>query len=228
LRAEATKRGRQVNVPATRYAFELVRSHPRLLLRFAATSVGRSAVVMGSVLLIQQFLATVLQNKAAFTATWTDELMLCGIGILLIISSVAASLLAYDTQVGRQRIVKVAELALMERLVRHLLNLSVRFFDRTSHGDLLHAIRQDVTDLRAVLMAYAMIVMEGTTAVGLVGAALWISPRLTFWALLVLPVAALPLVLIAQRTQARSFTQRQSGYVVFDMILQARPGSRRL
>src|SRR5438046_2836996 len=44
---EFTNRGRRVNVRVTRYALELVRSHPRLLCRFAATSVGRSAVVMG-------------------------------------------------------------------------------------------------------------------------------------------------------------------------------------
>jgi ABC-type multidrug transport system fused ATPase/permease subunit len=41
----------------------------------------------------------------------------------------------------------------MERLIRHLLHLSVTFFDRQSHGDIIQAVRQDVTELRTVVMA---------------------------------------------------------------------------
>lgn len=218
------------NAPGTRYAIAVARSHPFLLYRFGAASLGRTAFIAGSVLLIREFLSAVLGKKEGLAAAWTghfgDAVALWGIGVLLIVSYVGASVLYYDSQVVRQRIVKVVELALMERLLRQLLSLSVRFFDRTSHGDLLQAIRQDVAKLRIVLMSCAEIVIEGTAAVGLLGAAVWISPQLAFWVLLILPAAALPLVVIARRTRGRSFIERKAGYVVFDMILQLLRGIR--
>ena len=137
-----------------------------------------------------------------------------------------ASWLAYDNQVVRQRIVMIVELTLMERLIRHLLSLSVSFFDRTSHGDLIHAVREDVTNLRTIFMSFAEVMMEGMVALGLIATAIWLSPRLAFWALIVLPLASLPIVIIARRTRARSFAERRSGYVVFDAILQMLRGIR--
>lgn len=74
---------------------------------------------------------------------------------LLVCVFVGASLLDYDNQVVQQRIIKIVELGMMERLIRHLLSLSVPFFDRQSHGDIVHAVRQDVSELRMVILAVA-------------------------------------------------------------------------
>ncbi len=219
-----------VSIPVQRAAIDLIRSHKLLLVRFIATSVGRTGAVMASVLLVREFFVAVLDKRAGLAATFAArfgaDAALWALGVLLIVSYVGASLLAYDNQVVRQRIVMVVELTLMERLVRHLLRLSVSFFDRTSHGDLIHAVREDIADLRTIFMSCAGIVMEGTVALGLAAAAVWISPRLAFWALLVLPVASLPIIGIARRTHARSFAERRSGYAVFDAILQLLRGIR--
>jgi len=217
-------------IPAAGQALGLLRAHPSLLVRFAVTSLGRTATVMGSVLLIREFLFAVVEKQAGFTAILTSGLgsgaALWAVGGLLIASYVGASLLYYDNQVVRQRLVKVVELDLMERLVRHLLGLSVGFFDRTSHGDLVQAIREDVANLRLVLMSGATVFMDGAVALGLIGATIWISPRLAFWALLVLPLAALPVVIIARNTRARSLVERRYAYAVFDIILQMLRGIR--
>jgi ABC-type multidrug transport system fused ATPase/permease subunit len=148
------------------------------------------------------------------------------VAALLVLSYAGASLFLYDNQVARQRIVKLVELGLMERLIRHLLTLSVPFYDRQSHGDFIQAVRQDVSNLRAVIMAYGGLFMEGLVGLGAVGAAVAISPTLAFWAFLVLPIACLPLVLIARRTRQRSLVVRRTGYVLFDVILQILRGSR--
>jgi len=220
----------RVDSAALRYTIAPLASHKRLLARFVLTSAARTLCVMATVLLMQQFLVAVLDKRQGFAGAVASRLGDAGalwlVGGLLVVAYVGASVLYYDHQLARQRMVKVVELGLMERLVRHLLGLSVRFFDRSSHGDLVHAIRQDVANLRIVLMAGATIVMEGAVALGLLGAAVWISPRLAFWALLVLPAAVLPVVVIARRTRARSFAERQTGYVVFDMILQLLRGIR--
>ena len=68
--------------------------------------------------------------------------------------------------------------------------------------------------------------MESAVAVGLIVVGVWISPALALWALLVLPIASLPLVIIARRTRARSLAERRAGYVVFDVILQILRGIR--
>jgi ATP-binding cassette, subfamily B, bacterial MsbA len=208
----------------------LLRNQRGLLVRFVATSLGRTALAMASVLLIREFLFAVLQQESGFAGAVAEhagrEAALTGVALLLVCSYVGASLLYYDNQVVRQRIVKVVELGLMERLVRHLLALPVGFFDRSSHGDLIHAIRQDIGDLRVVFLSGATVAMESAVAAGLLAAAVWISPRLAFWALFVLPIAALPLLLIARRTRARSYAERRTGYVVFDVILQILRGIR--
>src|SRR5262249_50736662 len=85
---------------------------------------------------------------------------------------------------------------------------------------------QDVADVRVTVMACATMITEGAVAVGLVCCAVWLSPKLAFWALLVLPIASLPIVVIARRTRARSFAARRTGYVVFDVILQMLRGIR--
>jgi ATP-binding cassette, subfamily B, bacterial MsbA len=217
-------------IPARRYIVGLLGSQKPLLARFAMTSVGRTALMMAAVLLIREFLFATLEKKQGLTALVAEhfgpEAALWAVGVLLIGAYVGASLLYYDNQVVRQRIVKAVELPLMERLVRHLLGLSLRFFDRTSHGDLIQAIRQDVADLRVTVVSCATVLTEAAVSVGLVGCAVWLSPALAFWALLVLPAAFLPLVAIARRTRARSFAARRTGYVVFDVILQMLRGIR--
>src|SRR5262249_15048971 len=195
-----------------------------LLLRFAASSLGRTAMVMAIILLMRQFLSAGAAPSSGVEASGGAALW--GIAALLVGSYAGASLLDYDNQVVRQRIVKVVELGLMERLVRHLLTLSVEFFDRTSQGDLMQAIRQDVADLRAIVLSCATVIRESAVAAGLVVVAVRLSPTLAVWALLILPIASLPLVLIARRTYMGSLAERRAAYVVFDVILQILRGIR--
>jgi ABC-type multidrug transport system fused ATPase/permease subunit len=221
---------REKHAPVAPYVVDLLRSHKRLLLRCAATSAGRTVLVMAGILLIREFLAAVLDEKGglagSFATSFGPETAIWLVGVLLIVAYVGASLLSYDNQVVRQRIVMVVELALMERLVRQLLALSVGFFDRASHGDLVHAVREDVANLRAITMSCAETLMEGAVALGLVATAVWMSPQLAFWSLLVLPAASMPMVLIARRIRARSFAERRAAYAVFDVILQMLRGIR--
>jgi len=217
-------------LPAGQHILQLLRHERQLLLRFLGTSLGRTALVMASVFLIQEFLVGVLgeghglarslaQELGAATALW----LVAG---LLVVSYAGASFFLYDSQVVRQRIVKIVELGLMERLVRHLLALSVPFFDRQSQGDFIQAIRQDVSHLRNVVMAYGTLVMESALALGLMASAVWISPRLAGWVIGVLLLGLVPIALIGRRTRARSLSVRRKGYVLFDVVLQILRGLR--
>ncbi len=60
----------------------------------------------------------------------------------------------------------------------------------------------------------------------LLAVALWLSPTLTLWALVVLPAALFPIFIIARRTLRHSYRVRRAGYVLFDVILQILRGIR--
>jgi subfamily B ATP-binding cassette protein MsbA len=217
-------------VPIQRYVAELFRWEKRLLARFVITALGRAAASMAIILLVRDFLGGALtqgsglagyiaQSAGADAALWI-------VAGLLLAAYVTGSLLNFDNQVCQQRIVKVLELGMMERLIRHLLRLSVPFFDRQSHGDLVQAVRWDVSNLRTIVTAGAEIVMEVLLAAALFMSALWVSPRLTFWALIVMPGVLLPVSLIGQRVVRRSYRVRATGYLLFDMVLEIARGIR--
>jgi subfamily B ATP-binding cassette protein MsbA len=200
-----------------------------IVLRFGVTSLGKSLAGLATILLTRDFLARILggdaAHAAAMTPTGTMVALWSGAG-LLFLSILAASVLAFDNRVTQQRMAQLLELEMMEKLIRHLLVLSVSFFDRQSPGDMLQAVRQDVTQLRALVFAVAGIVLEAASALGLFAAAFWISPRLTLWSLIVLPLAALPVLLAARRASTRSLSIRKTGYALFDALMEMLRGIR--
>ncbi len=219
-----------MTIPGKTYIITLLRHEKPLVARFVVTSVARSALTMASILLIRDFLAGAIGEVGGWAGAATNAFgqtaTLWLVAILLVGSYVGASLFNYWNQVAQQEIIKVLELGMMERLIRHLLGLSVPFFDRQSHGDIIQAVRQDVSELRSVVLSWGRIFLEATVALGLFIAALWLSPALTLWALIVLPAAVFPVYWISKRTLEKSFLVRQTGYVLFDVILQMLRGIR--
>lgn len=208
----------------------LFRRQRRLLARFIVTALGRAGAALAVILLVRNFLSATLGEPGGLSHDIATALggpaALWIIAGLLILTYVVGSLFNYDNQVVQQRIIKVIELGMMERLIRHILTLSVTFFDRQSHGDIIQAIRQDVTHFRILVLSLAGLFFEAALASALLVSALWISPGLTLWALIVLPAALFPIYLVARRTLARSYRVRRTGYVLFNMILQILQGIR--
>jgi subfamily B ATP-binding cassette protein MsbA len=183
------------------------------------------------ILLIKDFLSGAIGGGGEGVAGWLTgavgaEPSLWIVAALLVTAYVGGSMLNYDNQVTQQRIVKVLELGMMDKLIRHLLSMSVPFFDKQSHGDIIQAVRQDVSNLRIVVISIANLLLEGLLAVALAAAAFWLSPTLFLWALVVLPLALLPIVLVARKTLRQSYNVRRTGYVLFDVILQILRGIR--
>ena len=198
--------------------FRLLRAEPGLVVRFAVASLGRAALMALTILLIRDFLGGVLGREAG-DGLWG------AVGMLLAVY-VGGTVLTYDARITEQKIVKVIELGTMERLIRQLLRLSVGFFDRRTHGDLIQAVRQDVSHLRTVAMAIANVILESLQALGLVIAAIVLSPSLALWAFILIPLAALPVFVIARRTLAHAYGVRRKGVALFDVLLQLLRGIR--
>ena len=204
----------------------LLRPHPWLVARFTVGSLGRAAMTAASILLIREFLAGVLGQGRAFGFSLNPEAALWITVALLLLVSLSAAVCNYDSQVTQMKLVKAIELGTMERMIRHLLGLSVGFLDRRTHGELLESIRQDVIQMRMVVLSTARIVLEVLQTAGLVAAAISFSPWLSLWAFFLVPVGALPIYLLARRTLARSFGVREKGIALFDALLQLLHGIR--
>ena len=185
---------------------------------------------MAVIFFIREFLAGVVNEPtglAGVVAGSMGQLAVLWISAaMLLITYVCGSLMYYDNQIVVQRMIKVMELGVMERVIRHLLRLSVPFADRQSHGDIIQTVRTDITQMRMVVQSSADIFLEVAVVLGLMATATWISPSLALWVLLVLPVVSLPVFFVAQRLRHRSYMVRQTGYVLFDMILEILKGMR--
>lgn len=204
----------------------LLKPHPGLVARFVFASLGRAALTAVSILLIREFLAGVITREQTLVPGITVEVsLLVVVGLLLLVNLTAAAF-NYDSRVSEQKIVKALELGTMERLIRLLLGLSVGFLDRRTHGDLLQSVRQDVSQMRTVVLSTASVVLESLQAGALIIAAVSLSPSLSLWAFILVPVAALPIYVLARRTLARSFGVRRKGVALFDSLLQLLHGIR--
>ncbi len=195
---------------------ELLRREPALLARFALASLGRAVLTAASILLIRDFLSSALGRSDAL---WSF------VGLLLV-ALLGSSLLTYAARVSEQRLVTVVELGTMDRLIRHILSLSVGFFDRRTHGEIVQTVRQDVTHVRMVAVAASNMVLEALQSIGLLLAAISLSPQLAFWAFLLIPAAVLPIAIIARKTLLHSHGVRRKSVVIFDMLLQLLNGIR--
>jgi len=219
-----------VKIPAADHILAILLREKKLLARLALSSLARALFSMATIILMQQFLAGVLGGKgglaAAMAARYGTAAALWAAAFLLLACYLATSMTTYDSQVVEQRVIRAVELGLIERLIRHLLTLSVGFFDRHAHGDLIQAIRQDVTQLRIIVSSLARMVLDGLVAAALLAAAVWVSPRLAFWVLLVFPLVALPVLVIARLIMKRSFQVRRQASLLYDVILQILRGIR--
>ncbi len=208
----------------------LFRWQKTLLARFVFTSVGRALTTMAVIFFIREFLAGAVDEPTGFTKVISDAFgapaVLWVAAGLLLVTYLLGAMLYYDNQIVVQRIIKVIELGVMERLIRHLLVLSVPYADRQQYGEVIQTLRTDVTQMRMVVHSAANILLEALVVAGLMMMAAWISPYLTLWVLIVLPIVSLPIFLISKQLRVRSFAVRKTSYLLFDMILEILKGMR--
>jgi ABC-type multidrug transport system fused ATPase/permease subunit len=208
----------------------LLRRKPGLLVRFVIGSLGRAVLTSATILLIHQFLAAVLGQTGGWVSLLLGragiELSLWSVIAMLAVVQLGAVALAYDSRISEHRMLTAVELGTMERVIAHVLGLSVDFFDDRTHGELIQSVRHDVTNLRLVVAAQSSLLLETTQALGLIVVATRLSPSLALWAFLLVPIAAIPITIAARRTLLASATLRRRNAGIFDMLLQLVHGIR--
>jgi len=87
-----------------------------------------------------------------------------------------------------------------DRLLGHILQLDMGFFNRFHGGELISRITNDINRIRmAVTLQLAVVIRESLVAIAFVVVVVVANPKLAFWGLVVLPLAAWPLAALAQR-----------------------------
>ncbi|HSC30107.1 MAG TPA: ABC transporter ATP-binding protein [Gemmatimonadaceae bacterium] len=133
------------------------------------------------------------------------------------------------TYVGEQVSVRLAhrvEIDSMRDVLRKLLTLSVRFFDRSSQGDLVMSSYDDLKGIRTVTLDLSIILLALSRLAGLAVVAWVLSPKLAVIGLIAVPLGMLPVYFLGQRiTKAASF-ERSAIATLFDSFLQVSSGVR--
>ena len=212
----------------------LLKGRRLMIAGFFLTSILRSLASIAVLLMMQWFLSGSLDARSlhrsrlasAIALHFGEPAVLWLTGAALLGLQITASLLNYLNLIIQQHLSKVVELGMMEKLIRHLLTLSVSFFDRQSQSDIVQTIRIDVTMVRVMVNTMSSILMECLLAVGYLIAAVMISSKVALVALVVIPVASLPVYLISLRTLKHSHRLRQTGYQLSDIVLQILRGIR--
>lgn len=88
------------------------------------------------------------------------------------------------------------------RLFVRLLNLPLGFFQKTSTGELMSRLMNDIGTLQNVISGMtAVIIKEPATLVSLLVFLLWQNPRMTLASLVVLPVCVVPITIYSRKVR---------------------------
>jgi ATP-binding cassette, subfamily B, bacterial MsbA len=199
----------------------LLREHRVQSVKFLGCAIGQAGCRAGTLWLIKQFLQHILTAPAGPPSV---RLYLAAGAIFLL--WFLASALEYGSKIAQQNLVRGIEFSAMMKVVRHLLTLSVRFFDRTSHGDLLTIARGDIASLRDLVGNVCTIAVSACTFTALMVTAFKLSPWLAFWGLVVFPIVTGPLIVLGNRIRRVAESRRTVGYKIYDVLAQVFNGIR--
>jgi subfamily B ATP-binding cassette protein MsbA len=212
------------------HALRFIRAHRGLIAWFVVTSTVRVGTTVASVVLIRDFLGSILSTPSGIGARLTAAVgasnALLLVAALLFVVFLTSALAAYGSQVAMQQLSRRIELDLMETLIGHLLRLPVAFFDQRRRGDLIESVRNDVTKARAVTASIVELAVFAAQSAAAMAAALWLSPRLLLISMPVLLLGAMPTRWLVGQMRRRSWHTRQFGYRLTDLLLQLAQGIR--
>ena len=97
-----------------------------------------------------------------------------------------------------------------DQMLASLLELDLDFFNRQRGGELISRITNDIARIRmSVSQHMAIILREALVIVALVAVVIYTSPRLAFYGLVVLPLAAYPLSVLSKRMKKLSHRSQE-------------------
>ena len=100
---------------------------------------------------------------------------------------------------------------LRNNLVNHLSYQDMSFFQTMHSGEILSRITNDITRIQTVVTTMIPnIIRETFTIIALTGYVIWMSPKLSFYFLVIMPMALYPLSLLAKKMKRYSKLSQES------------------
>jgi len=85
-------------------------------------------------------------------------------------------------------------------LLSHILNLDLAFFHKIHSGELMSRLINDIERIKnAVSNQFSSLIKESLTALGLLGVVIYQSPKLAFFALVILPLIIYPVSILTKK-----------------------------
>jgi len=195
-----------------------------LTLGFFASAQIRSKLVLLHIWLIKTFLEKVISTSGSAddisSLTWS----LAGAGSLIFLAWMGKSVADYFAailQAGRR-----VEITLRQRLIDHLLRLSLGFFNHHSRADIMRATHSDSTSLRMLVHTTCGLVISASQALDILWLALIIDSKLAIWGLAALPVFIFPAIRAGRIILGEAKTTRFEGVSIGNLLLQILSGIR--
>ena len=123
-------------------------------------------------------------------------LLPCAIIAIYVIKNIGTFMQAYFTAyIGQDTIRRFRE-----KMVANLLNLDMDFFNEFRTGELISRTTNDIDRIRSIVSSIIPeLIRESVTIIGLLCVVIYQSPKLAFFALVVMPVAIYPISRLAKR-----------------------------
>ena len=123
-------------------------------------------------------------------------LLPCAIIAIYVIKNIGTFMQAYFTAyIGQDTIRRFRE-----KMVANLLNLDMDFFNEFRTGELISRTTNDIDRIRSIVSSIIPeLTRESVTIIGLLCVVIYQSPKLAFFALVVMPVAIYPISRLAKR-----------------------------
>ena len=120
----------------------------------------------------------------------------CAIIAIYVIKNIGTFMQAYFTAyIGQDTIRRFRE-----KMVANLLNLDMDFFNEFRTGELISRTTNDIDRIRSIVSSIVPeLTRESVTIIGLLCVVIYQSPKLAFFALVVMPVAIYPISRLAKR-----------------------------
>jgi len=205
---------------ALKAALRSLRQHPGLAASFLLATLAQGALQGGMVWALREVLITLSRPDGMGRGV----LLVGALGVFAVWLLRSAGV--FTAQLFSARLAHRVELEWMRRVLTTLLTLSVRFFDRSSAGDLAMTAYNDARSIRSVTLQLGTLVLYVSQLGGLLVAAWVMSPKLAVLGLLSVPLGAIPVYWLGQQLTEAARRERKQAVTLQDSYLQLSSGIR--
>jgi ATP-binding cassette, subfamily B, bacterial MsbA len=205
---------------ALKAALRSLRHHPGLAVMFLLATLAQGALQGGMIWALREVLIALSKPGAATPGA------LLGGALAVLAVWLLRSLGVFAAHIFSARLAHRVEVEWMCRVLEKMLTLSVRFFDKSSRGDLAMTAYNDTKSVRMVTLQFGQLALYVSQLAGLMVAAWVMSPKLAVIGLVSVPLGAVPLYWLGQRLTEAARRERNWAVSLQDSYLQLTSGIR--